>query len=952
MSYTLTLLGTDTVYIPYPQDLKLVSCIDESKLPEILEKKALYITEFKKNSFRYTLLDTQGKLVTGRVYARDHFWFASKFRALMMTGGFFPLIKKKLIGGNPYTDIYIPVDSFTEELLTSYKPFIIDIAAGKGRAVKVDYPRGETLSFIASVINRSEKIEPSVTHQTEEQATTLEQPVIERAHVIEGPETFGTDIGIKIRDGLLKLVAEIATGETELNIVAHSRGAVESILIANELERLRQIVNNSETDPAITLDYQSLIDSPCTYTKAAFISFFKAPQNQALLNTQLAELKNKIKSVALNLFNIDPVPGDDDNIIALGANIPLTDKRLRSLSWKDPRFFNIPPIVKHYVVCIKENEHTRLFKPILAKTQDPTQTKFELFTLPGHHGTASGSPYDQTQAKSITDPTFGKRYDVQNIMICKIADFLLEHGESFQETSEKNKELISILSEHISLDTLEKKEANLLKYYEEIYKNWDEYKLFNTTAYGSTVMLNNSVNNTFSIDAWRNGVDRQYKRIVHCHSHDDSYLSDHVRAPSDRFINTEHANLFMKIKLSKTLGDANATPPTQRFCNFIQQIALLDNESTNEIRNNILAAAKQTNFGSSSIFNDAFQTIISSLASEYLQGKLTVEDKLSIIESLRTLAKYNQHHERTEDAPDGDFAIVRQELSTFTPDWILFVQKLTGSFTTTLNQIFNERLNTFAAEFQQLQEHFQKINIELATSEEHNINEMKHLFILLYNKASLMDIDVKAFHSNVSLLNKEMDNNLEEAQKLSTTCEQLKNLIAISISELNDVLKNKFNIDTHNTTLPLAEIFSTSDEQETSSEEASEHGSSLCTSSEDDLSSLEHTNNTLDTTQRADLNALIEIEARTLNVTTLDLSQTIDTNISMQILGGFIAALGVAAIAIAFTILNAAMLGIPGVALAVSGVVMTLIGYGVFSLNQSVNESTTTLELQGTSITL
>ena len=950
MSYTLTLLGTDTVYIPDPQDLKLVSCIAECKLPEILEKQAMYITEFKKNSFRYTLLDPEGKPVTGRVYARDHFWFASRFRALMMTGGFFPLIKRKLIGGNPYTDIYIPVDSFTEELLTSYKPFIIDIAAGKGRAVKVDYPRGETLSFIASVMNRREKVEPNITHQAEEQA------VIERPQVVEGPETFGTDIGIKIRDGLLKLVAEIAKGETELNIVAHSRGAVESILIANELERLRSIVDNSETDPTRTLDYQSLIDSPCPYTKKAFVSFFKAPHNQALLNTQLAELSNKIKSVALNLFNIDPVPGDDDNIIALGANFPLTDMRLRGLSWKDPRFFNIPPIVKHYVVCIKENEHTRLFKPIIAKAQDPAQTKFELFTLPGHHGTASGSPYDQTQAKSITDPTFDKRYDVQNIMICKIANFLLEHGESFQEATDKNKELQSILSKHLSLDTVEKREENLLNYYEEIYKNWDEYKLFNTTAYGSAVMLNHSVHNTFSIDAWRNGVDRQYKRIVHCHSHNDSYLSDHVSAPSDRFINTEHANLFMKIRLSKTLGKVSATPPTQRFCNFIQQIALQDNESTNEIRTNILAAAKQTNSGSSSIFKDAFQTIISSIASEYLQGKLTEEDKLSIIESLRTLAKYNQHHERTEDAPDGDFAVVRQELSTFSPDWILFVQKLTGSFAMTLDQILNERLNTFNAEFQQIHEHFQQINIELSTSDEHNIIEIKHLLILLYNKTSLMNIDVKAFHSNVSLLNKEMENNLEETHQFSTTCEQLKDLITLSNSKLSDVLKDKFNMDTNNTTLPLIEIFTTSDEQETSSEEANDHSSSRCTSSGDDLSSLEHTNNEktieLNTTQSGDLNALIEIEASSLNVTTLDFSQTIDTNISMQILGGFIATLGVAAIAIAFTILNAATLGIPGVALAVSGVVMTLMGYGIFKLNQSDNESPTTLELQSTGITL
>jgi hypothetical protein len=54
-------------------------------------------------------------------------------------------------------------------------------------------------------------------------------------------------------------------------------------------------------------------------------------------------------------------------------------------------------------------------------------------------------------------------------------------------------------------------------------------------------------------------------------------------------------------------------------------------------------------------------------------------------------------------------------------------------------------------------------------------------------------------------------------------------------------------------------------------------------------------------------------------------------NLNMQILSGFIAVLGVAAIAIAFTALNAATFGIAGLVLAGIGSAATLAGVGLFA---------------------
>ncbi|WP_133129237.1 ankyrin repeat domain-containing protein [Legionella yabuuchiae] len=55
------------------------------------------------------------------------------------------------------------------------------------------------------------------------------------------------------------------------------------------------------------------------------------------------------------------------------------------------------------------------------------------------------------------------------------------------------------------------------------------------------------------------------------------------------------------------------------------------------------------------------------------------------------------------------------------------------------------------------------------------------------------------------------------------------------------------------------------------------------------------------------------------------------SNISMMILGGFIAAVGISAIAIAFTVLNVATFGAAGIALATMGVAATLTGVGLFA---------------------
>lgn len=67
------------------------------------------------------------------------------------------------------------------------------------------------------------------------------------------------------------------------------------------------------------------------------------------------------------------------------------------------------------------------------------------------------------------------------------------------------------------------------------------------------------------------------------------------------------------------------------------------------------------------------------------------------------------------------------------------------------------------------------------------------------------------------------------------------------------------------------------------------------------------------------------------------------TSISMQVISGFMVALGVAAIAIAFSLLNAATLGTAGVAVAATGLVSLVAGCGLFKLSSSPQGSEHTL---------
>ncbi|WP_419420779.1 hypothetical protein ACNVED_05650 [Legionella sp. D16C41] len=99
------------------------------------------------------------------------------------------------------------------------------------------------------------------------------------------------------------------------------------------------------------------------------------------------------------------------------------------------------------------------------------------------------------------------------------------------------------------------------------------------------------------------------------------------------------------------------------------------------------------------------------------------------------------------------------------------------------------------------------------------------------------------------------------------------------------------------------------------------------------VNNLDYTKTFLETVRNNTIKGT-SVDFKTSNLTKEQKKEKINSfmlsNISMQVLGGFISVIGISAIVFAFIALNAATFGISGLIVAGGGVVATLIGIGLF----------------------
>lgn len=299
---------------------------------------------------------------------------------------------------------------FTAKLKDGKKPIPIKVS---------DYPKGETLSVVSTLIETTQAPEVNLQTQIPYKADEIT--------VINGPNTAGSNVGEKIALGLAATLKAIERGQAPINIIAHSRGAVESILIAHELEEIQKIIGHcddlNQLFEHLTIQ-QSIREKskPTTnYNTPDIIAVLKAqlPQSSELQKTWFQTLKNNMPSASINFFGIDPVPGDV----------------LYPITWYDERYFTLPSIIKNAEIIHYENERTDWgFTPIYPEAVNSEQKIFWQ-SMPGHHGTGSAGN-NASQQKELVSPLGTKATHVQKLMLYKMLGFLNQHGVEFKDAQE------------------------------------------------------------------------------------------------------------------------------------------------------------------------------------------------------------------------------------------------------------------------------------------------------------------------------------------------------------------------------------------------------------------------------------------------------------------------------------------------------------------------------------
>ncbi|HAU1287746.1 TPA: hypothetical protein RGI49_002342 [Legionella pneumophila] len=481
------------------------------------------------------------------------------------------------------------------------------------------YEHGETLSYVSTLVDRpgEPQLTDNITHYRNSNIA-----------VVDGPDTMGKAVGDRIARGVASILEAISRGETDISIMAHSRGAVEAILVAHELERIQENFKRGK-------DSADLMKSKCPLTKTAMEA-----QKDTYDSLNLEGIANNINNVKLSIFNIDPVPGGD----FLGAPV----------GWKDERFFRVPKIVKEYEQCVYENERTRCFKAIVPKC-DSSDTKFNLFSLPGHHGTGSGNLNDQQSSPIKIE---GKTTEhAQQLMIIKLIDFLTRNGVAIKPGQNSDEEQVNnpsfdeLIQPLFDDDGKIKKEELKEKYltlYQEIAKNKAAYEHFNTTSYPV-------LGQEQSIQKWF-GRYRDDRIILH-QDYKDAFLSDVLpHLPGGHFVNYDHARLT----INQELGLEDGLPLNEVIDKTKSRLVEIMNRSSklSQLENDDKASF------SDSVANDKCAHAIQSK-----EGfNILVNSLEGLIIEVSNIYCHDNHKSMSKDERDALFKSVKGAINSFKSD--------------------------------------------------------------------------------------------------------------------------------------------------------------------------------------------------------------------------------------------------------------------------------------------
>ena len=751
--------------------------------------------------------------------------------------------------------------------------------------------------------------------------------------IINGPKTFGEGKYEIISRSLVHLLEQM-TKQSNLDIInlaGHSRGAVETIIIAHELQRIKDAIK-SKDDCSVDELIEIIKQSPNEETKKIL-----AGLSLELTDTERSNLIQNIKQLRVNIFAIDPVPGGSVHGVTVAQ-------------WVDDRYNRIPEIVSDYEQIIMEHERTRGFKTILPTCANPISTKYTVNTLPGHHGTATGNPYQQNIRNDNPQVITEVPTEVQEITIYNLHRFLSSHhtefSQQFGKTEKMDIKLNEYIGEEISSKTLveENRRKIRLLTYKTISDKKGYFERFRQTSY-PILGKEQDIKQIF----WK----IKDSRIITSPDGGDLFLNEILQTCNSVFVNSDHIKLSassIMARLTDLSASLNPRPPEEQLLTLMEKLreatpesevahTLSDTSFVNEVSSNLEALAMD-------------------LARTYLRNNISEESKAIILNQLSYICRNKAEGEADSEyviTPNSSKVDVRIEAEAGAGKSVSI--QSTSMDEAPTNKIIKDLQNKLIQHF------FNGIKTIIATQLEESLdfaiklNEIKPTSGPINEDEDSTELNPNSFilqaytnYERQSILIPKLRTLVTETTGNQELINQIKRLsihmhlpylcamamVKTNIHELpSDIQETEFGRVVMQS-LHCGLLIEDSNEHKTTiTQLKSEHVTNLQLAEQEFQSRSQELSGT---TEQSIVSKQAELVA--VNKKLKKYTQTIDnirqnaqslSGISYPILSGFIAALGITAVALALTVVGG---GIPMIVLAVAGA--TLCAFGLFGSHHAI----------------
>ena len=451
------------------------------------------------------------------------------------------------------------------------------------------YERGETLSYAAQAIVSLLGEKDAAEVRPKGEPLSYCSPSVD---VLNGPTTRGAEVGTRIAQGIFLALRAIASGKRTLQIAAHSRGAVEAILVLHELDRIKKTLIT--TTPLKTLR-QILLESTSKPTADAMALFFPKDVEEDTLENR-AELFRRLDVLKINPFLIDPVPGD-------------TVWGIPGFTWHDPLFYE-KPACDDYELLICRDERSGGFYPIVPKDMQHN-------IIPGHHGSSLGNRYSQLGDDLHASVKHFDTTGIQDLVLFKLFYFFNKTTGTFGQRSQ---ELAPLDLAHPALDKvvntfLATTEPQRKRVMLDLYFN---------------VLLNDKAYHSFTSTTYSRFLGTTTDRCIHYQAPDYKGLSTLLTEMHGQFVNIEHAMVYLNDYVDFS-GTQLADPEVQVTAinlTLANIIAEMRKDSAENERSKLLAIIKNEE-GRKTLLN-SLSVMVYSIGQKYLHNHLSVAEKIRL----------------------------------------------------------------------------------------------------------------------------------------------------------------------------------------------------------------------------------------------------------------------------------------------------------------------------------